>query len=265
MLTKKMLNKNSIGIIGSNGFIGQILKRYYPQAKGYDIKGVCNPWDEVRKCEMFFVCVNFQDNCAGDESKSALNNYFATMEKGSVVIIKSTFIPSTLDFFQEKYPYLRFVFNPEFLTEMTAWEDFTKPQFQILGCPHQSLHLVHEIFSLLPEAPIKKVISPVDAEFLKHAFNSYFALKVTWFNQLYDACVQGGADYETLREIMVQNPWIGNSHSTIFHKGYRGYGGKCLSKDPKALAKITKFPLINHIEEYNETLKKIQELDGRSK
>src|SRR3990167_10764287 len=249
-----MDTKKTIGIIGSNGFIGQILKRYYPDAKGYDVRGPCDSWEEVRKAEVFFVCANFQDNCASEDSKSALNNYFATMDKGSIVIIKSTFVPGTLDWFQNKYQHLRLVYNCEFLTEMTAWEDFTKPQFQILGSPQQSLHLVHEVFSMLPDAPIKRVISPRDAELLKHAQNSYYALKVSWFNQLYDACEEVGGDYETIREIMVQNPWIGNSHSVIWHKGYRGYGGKCLNKDPKAFAKVANFPLINHIEEYNATL-----------
>lgn len=256
------MNKNSISIIGSNGFIGQILKRYYPQAKGFDIKGTCDPWEEVRKSEIIFLAVNIQDNCASDKSKSELNNYFATLEKDTLVIIKSTFVPGTLDWFQEKYPHLRFVCNPEFLTEMTAWQDFTNPQFQILGVPHQSLELVHEIFKILPEAPVKKVISPVDAETLKHVQNSYYALKVTFFNQLFDACQNLRADYETIREILVQNPWIGDSHSRIYHAGYRGYGGKCLPKETKALTKITNFPLINHIEEYNANLQNNQKVNN---
>ena len=248
------MNRNSIGIIGG-GFVGKILKRYYSDAKVYDIKGGFNSWSEVRKCEIIFVAVNMLDNCLGDDSRSQLNNYFLEMDKGTIIIIKSTFVPRTTDWFQNKYPHIRFIYNPEFLTEMTAWEDFTKPQFQILGCPHKSLPLIHKIFALLPEAPIKRVISPIDAETLKHAFNAYYALKVTWFNQLYDACKELGSDYETVREIMVRNPWIGDSHSAIWHKGYRGYGGKCLAKDPKAFAKITKFPLIKYNEQYNDGLK----------
>src|SRR3990167_9187646 len=118
-------------------------------------------------------------------------------------------------------------YYPDFLTEMTAWKDFSEPTFQILGCTHEALPLVNELFELLPDAPIKRVISPLDAETLKHAFNSYFALKVSWFNQLYDACKQLNADYETVKEIMFQHPWVGDSHSVIWHKGYRGYGGKC--------------------------------------
>ena len=241
----------TVGIIGSNGFVWQILKKYYPEAKGYDKTGPCDPIDEVIKQDIIFIAFLTKDN-----DGQGIFPYATVAPPGRIFIIKSTFLPKTTDYLQNQFPQHFFIYNPEFLTEMTAWEDFTKPQFQILGCPQQSLHLVHEIFSILPEAPIKRVTSPKDAEVLKHSFNSYFALKVTWFNQLYDACNEINADYETVKEIMVRSPWVGNSHSVIQHKGYRGYGGKCLSKDPKALASVTNFPLINHIEQYNNELLK---------
>lgn len=251
------MDKKSIGIIGG-GFVGQILKKYYTEAKVFDIKAdlSTHSLNEVLKSDYIFVAVNFQDNCWEEKNRFKLSDYFYNMKSGQIVIIKSTFVPGTLDYFQSTHPDLRFVYNPEFLTEATAWNDLTKPQFQILGVPAQSLDKVDEIMKLLPWAPVPRIISPRDAEILKHAFNSYYASKVTWFNQLFDVCNELGADYETIREIMVQNPWVGDSHSVIYHKGYRGYGGKCLSKDPKALSKVAKFPIIDHIEEYNETLKK---------
>src|SRR3990167_2102839 len=239
----------TISIIGSNGFVGAILKRYYPDAKGYDLIGEHDALEDVLRQDIIFIAFLTKDN-----SGMAIEDYAHKAPDWRIFIIKSTFVPGTCDLLQRNFPQHFFIYNPEFLTEMTAWEDFTKPQFQILGCPQQSLSLVHEIFTILPDAPIRRVISPLDAEILKHSFNSYYALKVTWFNQLYDACNQAGSDYETVREIMVKNHWVGDSHSVIWHKGYRGYGGKCLSKDPKALAKAANFPLINHIEQYNNEL-----------
>lgn len=241
--------KNKIGIIGG-GFVGQILKRYYPEALVYDIKENFDKLDDVLNQEIIFIAFLTKDN-----SGEGIKEYASKAPAGRVFIIKSTFRPRTTDDLQSKFPQHKFIYNPEFLTEMTAWKDFTEPQFQILGCPQESLDLVHRIFDILPPAPVRKVISPLDAEMLKHSLNSFYALKVTWFNQLYDACKEIGADYETLREIMVQNPWIGDSHSVIFHNGYRGYGGKCLSKDPKNLSETVKFPIIEHMEEYNKKLK----------
>ena len=245
------MNKNNIGIIGSSGFIGQILKRYYTNAKGYDLVGEHDLLEDVLRQDIIFIAFLTKDN-SGD----GVREYAEQAPDGRIFIIKSTFIPGTLDKLQNEFPQHYFIYNPEFLTEMTAYEDFTKPQFQILGCPQQSLKLIHDIFSILPEAPVKRVISPLDAEVLKHAKNTYYAFKVSWFNQLYDACKALQCDYETIREIMVQDSWVGNSHSQIFHKGYRGYGGKCLSKDPKALAKAANFPLIDQIEKYNDSLNK---------
>lgn len=259
------MDKKTVGILGSNGFVGKILKRWFEEEKkmkvlGYDVQGEVDPLEQVVACEYIFVAINLTDNCVSDDSKAKLEYYFQQMVNGTVVVFKSTFVPGTLDYFQNKYPDLIFVYNPEFLTEMTAWDDFTTPQFQILGMPHQALMkegLYHELFDMLPDADVKEIISPKDAEILKHSFNSYYALKVIWFNQLFDICKELNADYETVRRLLVQNPWVGDSHSIIWHKGYRGYGGKCLSKDPKALSKVAKFPLIEHIEEYNDKLKNL--------
>jgi len=250
--------KNKIGIIGG-GFVGDILKKYYPDAKVYDIDPVKSKdkLEDTIDCQYVFIALNFVDNCISESNLDEIFDYCSLMKDGTVVIIKSTFVPGTTDKIQDMFPDLKVIYNPEFLTELTAWEDFSKPQFQILGCTYKSLDIVHDLFSLLPDAPIKRVISPLDAEMLKHVKNSYYALKVAWFNQIYDACEEIGSDYETVREILMNDPWVGNSHSAIFHKGYRGYGGKCLSKDPKNLAKVVKFPIINNIEEYNEKLRNL--------
>lgn len=249
--------KNSIGIIG-HGFIGKILKRYYPNALVFDIDDTLDPLEDVLDQDVIFIAFNLKDN--GFSSYEEISRYMKQTDPGCVFIIKSTFVPGTTDALQEEFPRHKIIYNPEFLTEATAWEDFTNPQFQILGMPHDTLELANDLFELLPDAPIKRIISPLDAEVLKHAQNSYYALKVSWFNQLYTACGELRSDYETVREILVQNPWIGDSHSTYRHKGYAGWGGKCLSKDVPALASMVDFPLLDHIIEYNEKLRRQQGL-----
>lgn len=247
--------KYTIGIIGG-GFVGQILKKYYPDALMYDLNGKYDQMGKVLKQEVIFLAFNLTDNCRSDDSYSAVARYAEVAPDDRIFIIKSTFVPGTTDKLQAEFPQHRFIYNPEFLTEMTAWWDFTKPHIQILGIPHEGLKLAHDIFELLPDAPVKTLISPRDAEVIKHATNSFYALKVTYFNQLFDACKKLDVDYETVRDVLVKDVRIGDSHSIIFHLGYRGFGGKCLTKDTEAFEKITEMTLLSQILDYNDGLKK---------
>lgn len=249
-----MNSKYTIGIIGG-GFVGQVLKKYYTEAFVFDINGKYDSLRTTLQQEVIFIAFNLEDNCRSAGSFDQVVEYCARAPEGRIFIIKSTFVPGTTDKLQAMFPQHRFIYNPEFLTEMTAWADFTKPKIQILGCPQESLKLIYDIFELLPNAPVKKVISPRDAEVVKHSTNAFYALKVSFFNQLFDACERMNADYETIRDIMVTDKRIGDSHSIIFHSGYRGYGGKCLPKDTEAFGEVSKMPLLSHIIEYNNKLK----------
>ena len=249
-----MKNKYTIGIIGG-GFVGDILKKYYEDALVFDINGKYDRAEDVLRQEVIFIAFNITDNCRSQTSYDSVAEYAKLAPDDRIFIIKSTFIPGTTDRLQAEFPQHRFIYNPEFLTEMTAWWDFTKPHIQILGIPHQGLKLAHDIFELLPDAPIKTLISPRDAEVVKHATNSFYALKVTYFNQLSDACTKLDADYETVRDIMVKDIRVGDSHSIIHHSGYRGFGGKCLPKDVDAFEEVTEMPLLSQILDYNDSLK----------
>lgn len=243
------------GILGG-GFVGKILKKYYPSATIYDIDGSGDKLEDVINKEIIFIAFNLKDN--GANSYESVAVYMRQAPEDRIFVIKSTFVPGTTDKLQDEFPQHRIMYNPEFLTEATAWWDFTNPHIQILGIPHIGLKLSREIFSILPDAPVKRVISPKDAEILKHATNSYYATKLIFFNQLYDACKELGADYETIRESIVNDPRIGDSHSIISHKGYRGFGtqevSKCIPKDLDAFRAVAHMPLLDKVQELNMEL-----------
>lgn len=250
----------TIGLLGA-GFVGQVMKKYYPEALMYDINGQFDELEDVLKQEIIFIAFNLKDN--GIESYEAVSTYLRQAPENRIFIIKSTFIPGTCDKLQDEFPQHRVIYNCEFLTEATAWWDFTRPHMQILGIPHTGLKLAEKIFSVIPDAPVKRVISPKDAEILKHATNSFYATKLIFFNQLYDICEELGGDYETIKESMSHDIRIGDSHNIIKHKGYRGFGdqtvSKCLPKEIEALSKITHSPLLEKVIEinnkyFNETL-----------
>jgi UDPglucose 6-dehydrogenase len=73
------------------------------------------------------------------------------------------------------------------------------------------------------------------AEMIKYFANVFYALSVSYVNQMYDLCERLGVDYEVVRDAAKADPMMSSSHLEVWHKGYRGYGGNCLPKDTRAL------------------------------
>jgi len=84
---------------------------------------------------------------------------------------------------------------------------------------------------LLPLAPFERILPATEAEVVKYFGNTWFSVKVSFANQMYDLCQVLGVDYDRMVEAAAADKRIGRTHLNIFHKGYRGYGGKCLAGD----------------------------------
>lgn len=179
-----------IGIIGP-GVVGRAIGRYY-EKRNYVVM-YFDKDDQVIPCDLFFICVPTPH---GDDS--AILDAIKRVPKGSKAIVKSTMNPSI------KLPN-NFIYQPEFLSDITAEADF--------------------------EAELPASLHQMEAILLKYFTNAYYYAKVVIFNKFYDICQASGADYEQIRKHLANNPNIGNSHTEIWHKGYRGAGGKCLPKD----------------------------------
>lgn len=167
---------------------------------------------------------------------------------------------------QNEYPQHKLMYNPEFLTEVTADQDMNFPDRQILGTTEKSYTVAADIMAMLPLAPFERVVPSTVAEMVKYAGNTWFAVKVTFSNQMYDLAQKMGVDYDNVKECMAADKRIGRTHLDIFHKGYRGYGGKCLPKDTRALIQLAAargvdLTLLKSSEEYNNALVASQGMD----
>jgi len=225
----------TIGILGV-GVVGNAIRAYF-LARGRDVRlydkfSGAGSVDEINEAGVVFICVPtpyVQDH--GLDS-SAVEDAVSRLRGDKVVVLKSTSMPGTTLSLQHRYPQHTFFFNPEFLRENRALQDFLEPDRQLMGyCDEAGRDLALALLSLLPAAPYVTALPATSAELIKLLTNSMLALKVVFANQVYDLADALGADYEEVRQGLAADPRIGPSHLNVFDSGYRGYGGKCLPKD----------------------------------
>lgn len=254
--------------------VGGALKGYFEKEEIrpllYDKGKNLGSLEEVNQADIIFICVPtpFVEEKGFDLSfvEKACQN----IKGEKVVVIKSTVLPGTTEKLQKEYPQHKFLFNPEFLTEATADKDMSYPDRQIVGYTKESYNLAGNILQILPLAPFEKIMPATEAEMVKYFGNTWFTTKVVFANQIYDLCQRLKIDYDKVMEAAGADKRIGRSHLEIFHKNYRGYGGKCLSKDIKALIQFANeqgldFKLHKTVEEINNQLIRKQGIDDSEK
>ena len=102
----------------------------------------------------------------------------------------------------------------------------------------QSNNVAEKVLALLAKAPFEKIIKAEEAELVKYYNNCFYALKVAFVNQIYDLCQKLNVNYDVVKDCAKAEPMMGTNHFEVFHKGFRGYGGKCLPKDVRSLIKL---------------------------
>lgn len=253
------MSKKKLGIIGV-GMVGGAVYAYYPDAIPYDIKHYPDNQEKVYEADIIFISVPTpfrKDN--GGFDLSMVENVFEGIPGEKIIVLKSTVWPGTTDEFQKKYPQHKILFNPEFLREVLAKEDFRHPDRQIVGFTERSKDVAEEIMDLLPQAPFKKIMPATEAEMAKYFGNTFLASKVIFANQVYDLCQKLGVEYDLVKESVAADPRIGPSHLEVVHNGYRGYGGACFPKDTRALIQFAEsqgmdMRLLKKMEEINKEL-----------
>jgi UDPglucose 6-dehydrogenase len=230
-----------VGVIGV-GVVGDALLLHLTQSghspRVYDPGRGLGSVEEINEAQTVFVCVPtpFDPQIGFDDG--ALEDAVSRLDGSKIVIIKSTVLPGTTEAYQARYAQHCFLFNPEFLREASAREDFLHSDRQIIGYTAQSRHLSELVLSLLPKAAYTRILPAREAEMAKYMANAFLALKVTFANEIYDLCTALDIEYEAVREAVAADARIGPSHLAVMDGGYRGYGGKCLPKDVKALLQL---------------------------
>ena len=222
-----------IGIIGC-GFIGTALKVWLKENNPNVETFVSDPPkgmnDDISNCDAYFIQIHLPTEDDGTQDLSLMTQIISKLPEDKPIWIRTTILPGT----SKKLTQLtgRQVHHmPEFLTERTYIEDF-KWQPMIFT---DDIEMLKKIF------PGKKHIdmTSAEAEMVKYAHNVFGALKVTYFNCIYDICKKEGLDYQKVREGVLGSTYINDVHTQVpGPDGKYGYGGKCFPKDVDAFEKL---------------------------
>ena len=245
-----------IGIAGY-GFVGKahegVLKDYhdiiiYDPALGH--------YGDLRHADAIIVCVSTPQHPHGG---CHMNNVYEVIEDASNVpiLIKSTISIEGWKMLSHAFPDKQMTFSPEFLRAATAIEDFRNNDTILLGGGNTGFWA-----DIFVTAMGKININIAEAQELilaKYARNSFLALKVAYFNQLYDLCDELDIDYNEVRKYTTLDDRIGESHTMITDE--RGFGGHCFPKDVNALIATAKrdnvdLSILKDAVEYNRNIRK---------
>lgn len=146
-------------------------------------------------------------------------------------------------------------FNPEFLREGVAVDDFYAPPKTVIGAnDDRSARILSQIYAPVDESPI--VTSIETAEMVKYVDNVWHATKVCFANEVGRLCKPLGVDSHDVMDVFVQDTKL--NLSPYYLKPGFAYGGSCLPKEVRAVAHIAKeqgvdLPMIQSLAQSNTT------------
>jgi UDPglucose 6-dehydrogenase len=241
--------------------LDEVLKRAVAEKK---ISYTSDPGEAIRAGEVIFICVGTPPKETGEADLSAIDHVarqIAQEANSPKLVVEKSTVPALTGMQLQKAlaAYSRggdmkfhVASNPEFLREGTAVGDFFHPDRIVVGVEDEnSAKKLREIYTPILErkfhCPIHAGKCPLDhpgellittinsAELIKHASNSFLALKISYANVIADLCERIGADVEEVTHAMGLDPRIG----TQFLKSGLGFGGFCFPKDIQAFIHLS--------------------------
>ena len=261
------MNKVKIGIVGY-GFVGKATANGFSKNTelfivdpllGTDVSDLKN-----FKPEYIFLCVPTpmtQDGSQDFTSVIGVFNEIIINKISACIVLKSTVTPFNISIAENLID--DFIYNPEFLREKHAENDFVNASMIILGGNKHNQEKVKKLYKNHSICKTNNYIftDKITASLIKYSINSFLASKVIFFNQLKDLFDSSGAnvDWDTFTSILSIDKRMGNSHMDVpGHDGRLGFGGACFTKDTAAFIKYSQ----NMNKEFS-FLKKVIEINNK--
>ncbi len=181
-----------------------------------------------------------------------LHKYTVIVDKSTVPVKTGEKVAETIRRYNKHQAEFDVVSNPEFLREGSAIEDLMNPDRIVIGVMSQRpVPLMRELYT--PFACPHFIATDINsAELIKHASNSFLALKISYANAVAAVCEASGANIEEVVTGMGFDRRIGRP----FLNAGLGYGGSCFPKDLAAFIKIAEqlgcdFRLLKEVQRLN--------------
>ncbi len=225
-----------------------------------------NIGESVTDSEVIFIAVPTPPNQDGSVDLSFIERVareiamVLTPQMGYKVIVDKSTVPvktgekveQTIRHYAGNEVEFDIVSNPEFLREGSAVEDLLHPDRIVIGAnSSRAMDTLKHVY-----APFRAPILETDvnsAELIKHAANSFLALKISYINAVAKVCEKTGADVSLVAEGIGMDKRI----SRHFLNAGVGYGGSCFPKDVKGFIDISRtlgipFTLLEEVERIND-------------
>jgi UDPglucose 6-dehydrogenase len=219
--------------------------------------------EAIRSGDAIFICVGTPPKENGDADLSAIDyvaRQIATEARSPKLVIEKSTVPARTGvelrraltaYSRNSGLTFRVASNPEFLREGTAVSDFFHPDRIVVGVEDESsARDMREIYRPIlersfrcpvhnstcpPGSAVDLLITTINsAELIKHASNSFLALKISYANVIADLCEKIGANVEEVTRAMGLDPRIGAQ----FLRAGLGFGGFCFPKDLQAFVHL---------------------------
>lgn len=217
----------------------------------------------VARSKVLFICVGTPPSADGSadltqvenvtrEIAGHLDGYRLLVEKSTVPVKTAGWIERTVRLYNHHHVDFDVASNPEFTREALAVHDFMHPDRIVIGVSSQrAAELLLEVYEGF-DCP--KIVTDVStSEIIKHASNSFLAMKISYINLIADICEAAGGNVQTVAEGMGYDARIGRA----FLGAGVGYGGSCFPKDVKAFCRIGEelgvdMALLHAVDQINE-------------
>ncbi len=285
-----------IGILGG-GFVGNATKKFSFKKNDKNFHGTLDPrnisyicydldpskrsppettFEDLKTTNIIFICVPTPMNKDGSCYTGIVENVIkqirdtfnmdisSPQENEPHIVVRST-VPVG---FCEK---MKVHFMPEFLTEKNWSTDFYNCNNWIIGV-NKSVSRWEQFQKLMIDilytswehrcilVPTNTILTTSEAEMVKYMRNCFLATKVAFANEMYRFCEKMNLDYNTVKNAVIHDTRIGNSHLNVpGQDGKFGFNLSCLPKDSHSLkfqfeTQGVECPILNSIIYRNETI-----------